>query len=135
MFPFSAFAAEQKEILRVKDSLCCYAYNPEPPHEIKPLFIGDSVSANWYVYLPDLSSRLVLVKENETKEVAFKESGIYNVVGSKAKVRASEKSLIRQKGESCQDVKFNAERMLASKDSPEGSLELDDPQRVPSPSS
>lgn len=129
-----ASAGEQKEMLKVKDALCCYSYNPEPPHAIKPLFIGDTVPANHFLYLPDLSSRLILEKEEGSRETVFKEPGVYDGAGKKLKLPVSVKNLISQKGESCQAVKFDAERMIKEEKSPGGSLELDDPQRVPSPS-
>lgn len=133
-FSPTVFAAEQKEMLKVRDSLCCYAYNPAPSNDVKPLFIGDTVPADWYLYLPDVTSRLILVKGEGAKEMVFKEPGIYDSEGAKAKVPISVKNLISRKGESCQAVRFNAEGMLKGKDSPEEPLELDDPQRVPSPS-
>ena len=128
-------AEEQKETLKVGDSLCCYAYNPNPPNEVKPLFLGDSVPPNWYVYLPDVSSRLTLTKKEGESEASFKEPGVYDTKGLKVKLPSSVRKMISQKGESCQAVRFDAERMPKENKSPEGPLELDDPQKVPSPSS
>lgn len=129
------FAEGQAESLKVMDALCCYAYNPESPDGVIPLFIGDTIPKNWHVYLPDSTSTVTLTKdEGEDSEVVMEQPGVYDTGGKIVKPLSTVMKILRQKGKSCQMAKFYAEGMVREAKSYTGPLELDDPQRVPSPS-
>lgn len=130
--PFRAFGKENLK-LEVTDAVCCYAFNPNPPHEVRSLFVGDTVPADWHLYLPDATSKITIAEKTEELEVVLAEPGVYQTTGSRVQLPRLMRNLLRRKAESCQLVRLDAAGMEKEIKSYTGPLELDDPQRVPSP--
>lgn len=73
-----------EETIQVTDAVNSYVYNPEQPDTISPLYIGDAITPNGILYLPDTTSQLTISQDGEAVELEG--PGFYDASGSVADV-------------------------------------------------
>ncbi len=126
-FSSPLFAAEGG---RVSDAVNAFIYNPNNPEAIQPLYIGDAIPEDAVIYLPDPNSKITFDKGG--KSVVVDKPGFYNSSGAPVQVSEQTRALINGRVQA--QAKTEAENIFENAESGVAEIQVDDPQKVPSPS-
>lgn len=127
-------AIAQETPLAVVDAVYVFAYDQDKPSEIQPLYIGDAVPSTAIIYLPEASCRLSLQSAEQGEEIKFEAPGFYDTSGKPLDLPEEVRARIVELVDTHVKTKPEAEKLKRDAQAETLGLAVDDPQRVPSPS-
>lgn len=119
-----------QEAATVSDAVNVYAYNPDKPGTLSPVYVGDAIPANAILYLPGANSSITLTKDGTP--VTLNQPGFYDTSGSPAAVSGDLRASIQALAQKLQ--KSEAENLIRDAEADVAEFAIDDPQTIPSPS-
>ncbi len=121
-----------EEPAKVTDAVNVFAYNPDNPAEIHPLYAGDTLPFDSVVYLADSKSRVTFTQQGET--VVLDQPGFYDTSGQPVEVTAEVHAQV-EKLVNAKTAVAAAESLIEDAKAGDSlGLYVNEPQNVSSPS-